>query len=143
VPLACVCEWSNDEEILKKPVTDYLRGDIGYPKLFIGGAEGRIEALAAPTVNNFAAAKTAISFGWPMGLMFRYLFLRLSRPGGPGLLTSGRLNDFELIDRPAGRAWPSSDYSRGRCCHSMTTLLYWRRRVKPAGDQKTLNPQHP
>jgi hypothetical protein len=27
----------------------------------------------------------------------------LFRLGGPGLLTTSRFNDFELIDRPAGR----------------------------------------
>ena len=26
-----------------------------------------------------------------------------SRPGGSGLLTASRTNDFELMDRPAGR----------------------------------------
>ena len=41
--------------------------NIGYPKLFIGGAAGRREAPAAPTVNNFAAATgAATGFGWPL-----------------------------------------------------------------------------
>ena len=32
------------------------------------------------------------------------LFLnRFSRPGGSGLLTTSRFDDFELMDRPAGR----------------------------------------
>jgi len=31
--------------------------NIGYPKLFIGGAVGREGSPAAPTVNNFVAAK--------------------------------------------------------------------------------------
>ena len=37
-----------------------------------------------------------------------------SRPGGPGLLTSSRYNDCELIDRPVGRGLTLNDYSRGR-----------------------------
>jgi len=37
-----------------------------------------------------------------------------SRPGGPGLLTTRRRNDFELIDRPVGRGLALNDYSRGR-----------------------------
>jgi hypothetical protein len=37
-----------------------------------------------------------------------------SRPGGPGLLTTSRSDDFELIDRPVGRGLALNDYSRGR-----------------------------
>jgi hypothetical protein len=44
---------------------DAERPDIGYPKLFIGGAAGRREAPAVPTVNNFAAATgAATGSGW-------------------------------------------------------------------------------
>jgi hypothetical protein len=39
--------------------------NIGYPKLFNGGAVGRRESPAAPTVNNFVAASAARDFGWP------------------------------------------------------------------------------
>jgi len=37
------------------------------------------------------------------GIHLRYPLPRFSRLGGPGLLTTSRLDDFELIDRPAGR----------------------------------------
>ena len=54
------------------------------------------------TVNNFVAAR-----GEPIR-MANELHLpvsvnRCSRPGGPGLLTHGRFNDYDLIDRPVGR----------------------------------------
>jgi len=35
---------------------------------------------------------------------FGYPLPRFSRLGGPGLLTTSRIDDFELIDRPVGRA---------------------------------------
>jgi hypothetical protein len=55
---------------------------IGYPKLFIGGAEGRREAPAAPTVNNFGAAKTAVSFGWPGLCISGYSSIGFPAPAG-------------------------------------------------------------
>ena len=38
-----------------------------------------------------------------VGCHFLYPIKPFSRPGGPGLLTSSRIDDFELIDRPVGR----------------------------------------
>ena len=76
---------------------------IGYPKLFTGGAVGRQESPAAPPVNNFVAAQTATRLGWPCGFICGYPVCWFSRPGGSGLLTTSRRNDFELMDRPAGR----------------------------------------
>ena len=85
-----------------------------------------------------------------VGCHFLYPTNRFPAPAGQGLLTSSRINDFssrhsfpatadEFIDRPAGRAWPSNDDSRGRL-YCMTTFLYCRRRVKPAGTQKNDQP---
>jgi hypothetical protein len=48
------------------------------------------------------------------GVGFHYPCHWFSRPGGPGLLTTRRGNDFELIDRPVGRGLTLNDYSRGR-----------------------------
>jgi hypothetical protein len=79
------------------------RPNIGYPKLFIGGAVGRREAPAAPAVNNFVAANPAPGLGWPMRFICGYPLPWFSRPGGPGLLTTSRVNDSELMDRPVGR----------------------------------------
>jgi hypothetical protein len=47
--------------------------NIGYPKLFIGGAAGRREVPAAPTVNNFAAA-TGAACGFRMAAGFHFLY---------------------------------------------------------------------
>jgi hypothetical protein len=88
--------------------------DIGYPKLFMVGKASAAEPWPRPAVNNFVAAR-----GEPIrmanGLHILVSVNWFSRPGGPGLLTISRSNDFDLIDRPVGRAWPSNDYSRGRC----------------------------
>jgi hypothetical protein len=51
---------------------------------------------AAPTVNNFVAAKFATALGWPGAFISGYSFERFSRTGGSGLRTISRLNDFEL-----------------------------------------------
>ena len=67
------------------------------------------------------------------GIHFRYPLPRFSRPGGSGLLTTSRSNDFELIDRPAGRGLALERLLKRALLNDMTTLLYWRRRVKPAG----------
>ena len=65
---------------------------------------GREGSAAAPTVNNFVAAKkTAATLGWPDTFIYGLSLHWFSRPGGSGLLTTSRLNDFELMDRPAGR----------------------------------------
>jgi len=66
------------------------------------GKASAAKFLAVATVNNFAAARGR--FGWLRQFIFRYPFLRFSRPGGPGLLTFSRYNDSEFIDRPVGRA---------------------------------------
>jgi hypothetical protein len=55
------------------------------------------------TVNNFVAACAAGDFGWPWSFIRSYPFPWFSRAGGSGLLTSSRLNDFELYGPPAGR----------------------------------------
>ncbi len=90
--------------------------NIGYPKLFIGGAVGRQVAPAAPPVNNFVAAqKFAARFGWCGLWVFTIRVSRFTRPGGSGLLTTTRPNDFELRDRPVGRGLTLHDSSRGRC----------------------------
>ena len=51
-------------------------------------------------MNNFAAAGATNGFEWPIIDISSIRFPRFSRPGGPGLLTTSRVNDFELIDRP-------------------------------------------
>ena len=69
----------------------------------MGWAAGRRKARAAPTVNNFAANRAATGSDWPLGFISGIGSHWFSRPGGPGLLTSSRFNDFELMDRPVGR----------------------------------------
>ena len=54
-------------------------------------------------VKNFAANRAVNGSDWPLGFIFGYGSFRFSRTGGPGLLTSSRLNDFELYG-PARRA---------------------------------------
>jgi hypothetical protein len=56
-----------------------------------------------PAVNNFAGAKNGAEIGMARAFHFGLILKRCSRPGGPGLLTTSRFNDFELIDRPVGR----------------------------------------
>ena len=77
-------------------------GDIGHPKLFMVGKASAAERWPRLTVNNFVAAR-----GAPIRMANRvHLPLsvnRFSRPGGPGLLTYSRFNDFEFY-RPARRA---------------------------------------
>ena len=68
-----------------------------------------------------------------IGIHFGYPLPRFARPGGPGLLTTSRRNDFELY-RPARRAGLDPLTTPPEGVNSMTTLLYWRRRVKSAGD---------
>jgi hypothetical protein len=51
----------------------------------MGGKAGASGTRLQTTVNNFVAARDR--FGWPMGFILRYPFLRFSRPGGSGLLT--------------------------------------------------------
>ena len=68
-----------------------------------GLRSGPYGKLAQQAVNNFAANRAATDIGLAFGFQFRYRFVWFSRPGGPGLLTSSRANDFELMDRPVGR----------------------------------------
>jgi hypothetical protein len=73
-------------------------------------------------VNNFAAARAARDFGWPP-FVICFIPQRFSRPGGPGLLTTSRFDDFELTDRPVGRGLALNDSSRGRLL--MTARLFY------------------
>jgi Transposase/Transposase IS116/IS110/IS902 family len=106
---------------------------------------GPQESPAGQTVNNFAAAGSALvldGFYW-------YPVHWFPAPGGSGLLTASRSNDFQLYGPPAGRGLTLNDYSRGRCLDHRTTLLYCRRQVKPAGTEKNtthytiMNTAHP
>jgi len=54
-------------------------------------------------MNNFVAAESALVLGWPGKFMYGYRVAWFSRPGGSGLLTNSRRDNFELMDRPAGR----------------------------------------
>ena len=76
-------------------------------------------------------------------IQFGYPLPRLSRPGGPGLLTTSRSNDCELY-RPARRAGldPLTTAPRGRCLYCIAALLYWRRRVKSLRETKTHQHYH-
>jgi len=56
--------------------------NIGYPKLFSGGAAGRREAPAVPTVNNFAASRAATVSEWPLGFIFGIGSHRFPAPAG-------------------------------------------------------------
>ena len=88
--------------------------------------------LPQPAVNNFVrAAKFAARSGWCVLWLFT-IRIRGFRTGGPGLLTTSRVNDFELIDQPAGRPWPLTTTREG-VIERETTLLYCRRRVKARG----------
>jgi hypothetical protein len=87
--------------------------NIGYPKLFTVGAVGRRGFPAAPAVNNFVAANAARDFGWPQ-FVICFIPQRFSRPGGLGLRTTSRTNDFEPTDPPVGRwLWPSTTPREG------------------------------
>ncbi len=55
------------------------------------------------TVNNFAANRTASLDRIDLRVSFPLSLLPVSRPGGLGLLTTSRFNDFELY-RPTRRA---------------------------------------
>ena len=74
--------------------------------------------------------------------IFGYSLCPVCPPGGPGLLTTSRSNDFELY-RPARRTGldPLND-SLQRASLCRTTLLYCRRGVKPAGHQKNTVPSN-
>jgi hypothetical protein len=62
-----------------------------------------MEGPARSAVNNFVAAvATMRDLRWPAGFIGLYPLPRFSRAGGTGLLTTSRLNDFELYRPPAG-----------------------------------------
>ncbi len=130
-----------DDNVLEFACDELIRmfgpnANIGYPKLFMVGKASAAELWPRLTVNNFVAARgepirVAVGSHVPVSVN------RFSRPGGPGLLTHGRCNDYEFY-RPARRAGlgPLTTAQEGVAVNSMTTLLYCRRPVKPAGDQK-------
>src|SRR3974377_1451414 len=75
---------------------------------------GRVRKPALQAVNNFAAAGSVLARSW----FCVYPVHRFPAPGGSGLLTTSRSNDFELYGPPAGRGLTLNDYSRGRCYHA-------------------------
>jgi hypothetical protein len=84
-------------------------------------------------VNNFAQAEFArrghlfmLCSGWGLGTISS---LAISRTGRPGLLTTGRFDDFELNGRSAGRVLTPERLAQ-RPLNYERTLLYWRRPVK-------------
>jgi hypothetical protein len=76
----------------------------------MGGEAGAARLRPQAPVNNFAAAIAAIGLGWLDWLISGYP--SFPAPAGPGLQTTSRRDDCELIDRPAGR--DLHDDSRGR-----------------------------
>jgi hypothetical protein len=58
------------------------RPNIGYPKLFNGGAVGRQETPAAPAVNNFVAATSTVTWGWPGWFICGYPSIGFPAPAG-------------------------------------------------------------
>jgi hypothetical protein len=109
-----------------------LTNDIGYPKFIHSGEESEATPLAAAAVNNFAVGTFEAILQATVCPLNHWLYW-LSRPGGPGLLTHCRCNDFELY-RPTHRAGldPLTTTQEG-VTDSMMTLLYCRRWVKPCG----------
>jgi len=96
-----VCISSTSRVVVASAIRHRTR-DIGYPKLFMVGKASVAEPWPRPTVNNFVAARgepirVAVGSHVPVSVN------RFSRPGGPGLLTHGRFNDYDLY-RPARRA---------------------------------------
>ncbi len=84
---------------------------------------GRKVSSAATTVNNFDAAISLSRFSVALGID-NMVSDQLSRTGGPGLRTTSRYNDSELIDRPVGRGLTLNDYSRGRhSCVNDSSIL--------------------
>ena len=92
--------WSNDQYRLSEVIH-------GLPV-------GRVRKPALQAVNNFAAAGSVLARSW----FCVYPVHRFPAPGGSGLLTTSRSNDFELYGPPAGRGLTLNDYSRGRCYHA-------------------------
>ena len=81
-------------QIWKAGCHKWPNDNIGNPKLFMGGKASGANLRPPPTVNNFVAATSAVTdSGWPL-IVISCIQLRFSRPGGPGLLTSGRYNNF-------------------------------------------------
>ncbi len=68
---------------------------------------GPPEPPAPRTVNNFAAAGAALVNDW----LVWYPVHWFPAPGGSGLPTNSRFNDFQLYEPPAGRSMTLNDYS--------------------------------
>ena len=60
--------------------------------------------LAKQAVNNFAGARAPEQDSDGLGKTFWLSVSSVSRTDRPGLPTTSRFDDCELIDRPAGRA---------------------------------------
>jgi hypothetical protein len=88
--------------------------NIGYPKLFMVGQASAAEPWAQPTVNNFVAAR-----GEPIqmanGVPVRYRLIGFPAPAGQVCHPRVVATTCGLLTGPSGGAWPSNDYSRGRC----------------------------
>ena len=69
----------------------------------MGGQASAAEPWPQTPVNNFVAARAALSLGWLDQLISGYPSNGFPAPAGPGLRTTSRIDDCELIDRPAGR----------------------------------------
>jgi hypothetical protein len=109
-----------------------LTVNIGYPKLFMGGAAGRREVPAVPTVNNFAAATgAATELGWPLMVIscirlnvFPPRRARSANVKSHQRLSPRKLSGMSLLTGPSGGAWPFNDYSRGRLyCNDDSSIL--------------------
>jgi len=90
------------------------RQNIGHPKLFMVGKASAVEPWPQPTVNNFVAAR-----GEPIrmanGVPVRYRFIGFPAPAGQVCDPTVVATTCGLSTGPSGGAWPSNDYSRGRC----------------------------
>jgi hypothetical protein len=65
-----------------RAVDDAERPDIGHPKLFMVGKASAAKLWPQPAVNNFVAAKTAVSFGWPGRFISGYSSIGFPAPAG-------------------------------------------------------------
>ena len=78
------------------------------------GQASAAEPWPQPTVYNFVAAR-----GEPMpmanGVPVRYQFIGFPAPAGQVYHPRVVVTTCGLSTGPSGGAWPSNDYSRGRC----------------------------
>jgi len=78
------------------------------------GQASAAEPWPQPTVNNFVAAR-----GEPLrianGVAVRYRFIGFPAPAGQVCYPRVVVTTWSLSTGPSGGAWPSNDYSRGRC----------------------------